>query len=270
LSKPRTLLFLLLLLAANCFAQKNLPTIISGKVTNSIGDKLTRLAVVINSRSGKSIVTNKKGEFSISVLQHDTILFLASGYTEKAVCMNNEEYKVLYKITVKLDTMLVFTDTVKPAGKNNKDTAKYDYYTYVVNDLYTCFSRMDTLNQIPRQFKAVDEKKDALKKILGTYVSADISGMYYGEFFDFMGYLLAHEGRGLWTDSNKKLILDTKDIYLTYHPFSISVTEPSPEQSFNMPATNTPEPDHIKGGHGAGAGVIFLYELIKGLSSGTN
>jgi hypothetical protein len=257
-----------LFLTVNSYAQKNPPTIISGKVTDGAGDKLTRLAVVINSRSGKSIVATKKGEFSISALQNDTILFLASGYTEKAICMRNEPYKVLYSITVKLDTKLASIDTVKPQSKDT--VPKYDYYTYVVNDLYACFSRMDTLNKIPKQFIMVEQKQEALQKILGMYVNADISGMAYGEFFDFMGWLLAHEGRDLWTAGNKKLILDTKDIYLTYHPFSVSVTEPSPEQSFTMPVPSAPETDHIKGGHGAGMAVIFIYDLIKGLSSGTN
>lgn len=242
----------MLVMACNCFAQKEKPIVIHGKIITSSGSSCNEQVLCINERTKTLNLTAKNGVFTMRVHSSDTILFNAYGYSEKIICLRDSIYKPHYKINVKVEKLI---DTI-----DNPDLA--GMYSYTVNDLYTRFSRIDTAKRFVTQSNDIGDKSDALKRMFGSYINYHIKRMSDLEYYTFIEYLLRNGGVELLNESNKQLIEDTKKYY---YKFRHQPRSPVSSASRNSSSSLAQCGSGTKG-HGAGLLIILLACTIEGMA----
>lgn len=248
---------------------------LNGKVTDADGNSLGTHIIILNSTSAESKIVNDKGIFSMNIRQNDTLLFIAMGYNEKVVCMRDSAFKLWYNINVKLESLPdeigKYADTIV---ETEHDTSViYTRYVFVVNYLYAYIRRFDTLNMIKTIPISITEKYNAMKTIMGTYINSSFKTMRFPDFIDFMARVLVMERYELWTKQVKLLMADVVQLYRYYN--SPDTTEnnthynegnyTSVEYYYHSSGSSSSSTPKCKG---YGCGVLLIYYLVKGLSSG--
>ncbi len=204
--KPIVSTFVFLFAAACCFAQQEQPVTISGKITDNRGNDNMYQVVVVNERTSAGNFASPGGIFSISAMHSDTILFSASGFMVKKVCLNDSAYKTHYTIAVKLDSLHLNLAEVKiyPVKSlreidENKDrlgnipsTDRYQNTHALSTPISYLFERFNSMEQSKRKVaELTDEeaRRTVLKDLFHLYIKNDIINLDDNQFDTFIDYL---------------------------------------------------------------------------------
>jgi len=203
----KTLLSISALLFVNaCFAQLGQPITISGKVTDAHGNDNLYQAVIVNSRTSEGTFAVAGGTFSITARQTDTILFSASGFMVKKVCLADSGHSNHFNITVKLDSLhyslaevrvypvksLREIDESKDQLGNMANTDRYKNTHALSSPIEYLFERFNTMEQSKRkvaQLEDEDARRQVLKDLFHLYIKNDIISLSDNQFDKFIDYL---------------------------------------------------------------------------------
>lgn len=158
---------------------------IKGVVQNNANDKLLNNVHVINLNSIKGMVTNEKGEFTISAKMSDTLYFTYLGFEPQKEVVTNDWIKY-GNITIQLTEVGIALEEVLVSGNNLTGFLEIDvknipiYETqnrYAIAGLNTVYESGTTpntktgravkaiLNPISSIYNLFDKKKTQLKKL---------------------------------------------------------------------------------------------------------
>jgi len=191
------------LLTFNSLAQQ---VTISGKVTDNHGNENMYQVVVVNARTSEGTFASAGGVFNISALQNDTILFTASGFAVKKVCLKDSAVKNHYSIIVKLDSLHMSLSEVrvypvkslreideskdKLGEKHNTDRyANTHALTSPINYLFERFNSMEQSKRKVEELTDEQQKRQVLKDLFHLYIKNDIINLDDSQFETFIDYL---------------------------------------------------------------------------------
>ncbi|MGP8216741.1 MAG: hypothetical protein ACLQQ4_14345 [Bacteroidia bacterium] len=195
------------LLAINCcVAQSGQPVTISGKITDNHGNDNLYQVVVVNERSSEGTLASAGGLYNITALRSDTILFTASGFAVKKVCVRDSANKGQYIINVKLDSLhlnlaevkvypvksLRQIDESKSRLGDVPNTDKYQDANTLSSPVNYLFERFNSMEQSKRkvaQLEDEQQKRDVLKDLFHLYIKNDIINLDDTQFDAFIDYL---------------------------------------------------------------------------------
>ena len=204
--KSTALFTLLLLSSVYSYAQTDQPITISGKVTDNHGNDNMYQVVVVNERTSAGTLASPGGFFTVNALHSDTILFSASGFMVKKVCLRDSVYKTHYTITVKLDSLqlslaevrvyptrsLKEIDEDKNRLGNGTNRDKNQVLHAVASPISYLFERFNSMEQSKRKIAALEDeqaKREVLKDLFHLYIKNDIIDLDDNHFDAFIDYL---------------------------------------------------------------------------------
>ncbi|HTA82827.1 MAG TPA: hypothetical protein VK783_07840 [Bacteroidia bacterium] len=206
MKKTFCIFVLLLSFVISCAAQDGQKITISGKVTDNHGSDELYQVVVVNERTSEGTLAAPGGLFTIQALHSDTILFTASGFMVKKVCLNDSAYKTNYSISVKLDSLhlslaevkvypiksLKEIDENKNRLGNKQSTDRYPDSHLLSSPISYLFERFNSMEQSKRKVAALEDdeqKRQVLKDLFHLYIKNDIIDLDDNHFDAFIDYL---------------------------------------------------------------------------------
>jgi hypothetical protein len=194
-----------LVFATICSAQTMQPVTISGKVTDAHGNDNLYQAVIVNARTSEGTFAIAGGTFSITARQTDTILFSASGFMVKKVCLADSARSNHFTISVKLDSLHYSLAEVRvypvkslreiDESKDELGVANTDRYanTHALSSpIEFLFERFNTMEQSKRKVALLedeDKRRQVLKDLFHLYIKNDIINLSDNQFDKFIDYL---------------------------------------------------------------------------------
>ena len=219
------------LLAIGSFAHTNPSITVKGKIIDADGDWMMQNIMVINKRIGSGVFAEAGGNFNITFLKNDTIMFGATGYRMKTICFKDSILKpeyfvtvVLFKLSYTLKEVEVFpVKSVKEIEKEIskigvKKTNTYSNYTPMespITYLYERFSKIEQSKRLVAVMESEDRKRDALKDIFRLCIRYDIMNLSDTEFEDFIDYCKLTDNY-IKTATMYELITTIKEKYKRY------------------------------------------------------
>ena len=191
-------------LASGSFAQTNQAITISGKVTDIHGSENLYQVVVVNERTSEGTLAAPGGIFKVTAQHSDTILFTASGFAVKKICLNDSAYKPSYTIHVMLDSLRLSLAEVRvyPTKSLNEidvrknqlgNIPKTDIYANDISSpisyLFERFNKMEQSKRKVAELQDEENRREVLKDIFHLYIKNDIIDLDDSKFDSFIDYL---------------------------------------------------------------------------------
>jgi hypothetical protein len=161
--------------------------------------------MIINKRTGNGIFADAEGNFSINVLQSDTLILSAIGFNTKKICLRDSVIKKHYYIEVEMQKLQYTLKEISVFGTRSlsdidKDIAKLDstrrtrYFSEInglespITYLYERFSKFGKSKQKVAEWENEDLKKDVLKDLFRLYIKNEIIDLSEEEFDSFINF----------------------------------------------------------------------------------
>lgn len=206
--------------------------IISGQVYDKESKLPLPKLMVINKRTNNGIFADEEGNFSIKVLQSDTILFSAVGFKLKKICLKDSIPKNYFYMRVPLEKLFYTLKEVsifapRTLKEIDKDIGLLDstksYQTFEninavespITYLYERFSKFGRSKQRVMEWQNEDLKRDILKSLFRLYIKHDIIDLTEEEFDAFIKYCNLSE-EFIKNASQFELVMAIKGKYETF------------------------------------------------------
>jgi hypothetical protein len=158
---------------------------------------------VVNKRTGKGSFGNHKGQFKISVLKKDSLVFSSHDYYPVKVVVRDScrvgarcQLQIsMRKREIELRPVDILPirehDQITKDIKNLIEPKKIERVTAdainsPITALYQMFSKIEREKHEVRVLEAEDKKRDVLKELLAKYVKAEIIDLEEEQFDDFL------------------------------------------------------------------------------------
>lgn len=188
------------------FAQQDKAVTVSGKITDTHGSESLYQAVIVNARTSQGTFAQAGSTFTISALRTDTLLFSASGFAVKKVCLADSAPKDHYYINIKLDSLhynlaevrVYPTKSLREIDKNKdklgdiENTDRYKNTHALSSPIEYLFERFNTMEQSKRKVAELEDeaaRRQVLKDLFHLYIKNDIINLSDNDFDKFIDYL---------------------------------------------------------------------------------